>query len=421
MKNKIRQIIYDMRTQPVIAWVTVIGTALSIFLIMTVLMIQQVKIIPFAPEVHRGRMLYGIYLHVEYTDNQGGMSGGMAYETAAKLYGGLDGVEKTSYMQDGFMTVDVKGPANIKFSADNRNTDDVFWQVFEHPLVAGRYYTAAEVDAGRRVAVVTESVARRLFGSENPLGGHFLLDHNDFELVGVVADHSILADMAYGQVFSPISREAGRGDMFGNIMVALLPALDADPDAIRRQVKKRYAELDAVLAPMGRQTVYHGAPFGQDVIAAGVGGSNTTPDPSEGRTMRYAIYVIMLLVPAINLSSMLHSRMRRRIREIGVQRAFGCTRFRIVADIISENLIVTLMGGVIGLTAGILFALFYDGLYAAPGFVAMEAVHPSLSLLLNWRIITLAFGACFILNIISAAVPAWQASRLNPVEALNAK
>ena len=42
-------------------------------------------------------------------------------------------------------------------------------------------------------------------------------------------------------------------------------------------------------------------------------------------------------------------------------------------------------------------------------------------MLLNWRIIGIAFGSCFILNIISAAVPAWQAGRLNPVEAINAK
>ena len=63
MKTKLIQIIYDMRTQPVIAWVTVIGTALSIFLIMTVVMMQQVGIMSFAPESHRDRMLYGMFLH----------------------------------------------------------------------------------------------------------------------------------------------------------------------------------------------------------------------------------------------------------------------------------------------------------------------------------------------------------------------
>ncbi len=49
MKKQIKQILYDMRTQPLIAWVTVIGTALSIFLIMTVVMIESVGVMSFSP------------------------------------------------------------------------------------------------------------------------------------------------------------------------------------------------------------------------------------------------------------------------------------------------------------------------------------------------------------------------------------
>jgi len=134
--------------------------------------------------------------------------------------------------------------------------------------------------------------------------------------------------------------------------------------------------------------------------------------------MRYMLYAILLIVPAINLSSMLHSRLRHRVSEIGVRRSFGCTRARIISDIIAENFIVTVIGGILGFILCILFAEFYDGLYTDS---YGTAVRPALSLLLNIKIIAIAFGTCFILNIISAAVPAWQASRLNPVEAINAK
>lgn len=419
MKKKLIQIYYDMRTQPVVAWVTVIGTALSIFLIMTVMMMQQVKVISIKPESNRDRMLYGMFLHeMSIEAGRNNSSAGLSYEAAKTLYDGLEGVEEISYMCSELYYHDMKGTSGKKFTGEERRTDDGFWRVFDHELLAGRYYTADEVAAKSRVAVLSKSTARKLFGNDEPIGQHFELDHVDYEVIGVVADVSKLASMAYGEVYRPINSKASWGDEFGPFMAAMLIREGVDFEKIRDQVKGRYAVLDAQIAPNGNKTVYHGSPFDQETIAAGVSGSNVTPDTSSGRIMRGLIYAVLLLVPAINLSTMLHSRLRRRVSELGVRRAFGCTRRRIISDIIGENFIVTAIGGLIGLGAGILFALFYDGLYTSS---SGEAVRPALGLLLNWRILASAFGVCFILNILSASVPAWQASRLNPVEAINAK
>lgn len=419
MKTKLIQIIYDMRTQPVIAWVTVIGTALSIFLIMTVVMMQQVGIMSFAPESHRDRMLYGMFLHKQSLENgNDNRSAGLSYESAKKLYGELDGVEEISYQYTDLDRYDAKGTTGGKFTVDTRQTDDGFWRVFDHKLLDGRYYDADEVAAKRRVAVLSEATARKLFGGENAVGQHFELDHNDYEVIGVVANSSILASMAYGEVFVPADYDKEWTTGMGPFMAAMLIKEGVKFDDIRRQVKTRYAEYDSEIKSEGMKTVYHESPFDQEVINTGHRGSNITPDTSSSRMMRYIIYAILLIVPAINLSSMLHSRLRRRVSEIGVRRAFGCTRARIITDIIAENLVVTVVGGMIGFALGIVFAQCYDGLYTDP---TGTAARPALSMLLNWRIIGIAFGSCFILNIISAAVPAWQAGRLNPVEAINAK
>lgn len=417
MKTKIAKILYDMRTQPVIGWVTVIGTALSIFLIMVVVMMQQVSVLSFAPETHRDRMLYGMYIHTKGKGHQGETSGGMSYELAARLYGGLDGVEDISFSSNGITPYDAKGTTDRAISVDGKETDDAFWRIYDFELLEGRYYNEAEVNAGSHVAVISESAARRLFGNENPIGQHFTLEEEDFEVIGVTGDVSKLASMAYGEVFTPISKQSW-DPLFGDFIASMLVESGTDFSLIRDQVKRRYAELDSELASEERETVYHGSPFDQETIASGVGGSNTTPDPESGRQIRMIIYIILLIVPAINLSSMLHSRLRHRVNEIGVQRAFGCTRRRIIADIINESLLVTLAGGIIGLLAAIVFAMCYGGLYSDFGDAA---VSPSLEMLLRPQTFAYALGACFILNILSAAVPAWQASRLNPVEALNAR
>ena len=397
MKKQIKQILYDMRTQPLIAWVTVIGTALSIFLIMTVVMIESVGVMSFSPESNRDRMLYGMYVHINKPNGSGG-SGSMSYKCAERLYANLKGVEAISFQSDGAEHLDI----------------------FDHKLLEGRLFSKEEVEAGSKLAVVSSSTARRLFGPENAIGRHFMLDHNDTEVIGVVEDSSPLAEWAYGEVFRPIdviSSDEWGGGYFGNIAAAIFVEDGIDLESVRDQVKNRYAEFASELKAEGRDIIYHGAPFTQQVYADGIPGSNNTPDNSADRAINVAVLVILLLVPAINLSSMLHSRLRRRINDLGVRRAFGCTRGRIVRDIIGENFIVTLAGGLIGLGAGVLFALFYDGVFTVGG----ESVHPSLSMLLNFRIIFSAFAACFILNIISAAIPAWQAARMNPVNAINAK
>ncbi len=416
MKNKIRQIIYDLRTQPVIGWVTIIGTALSIFLIMVVVMMQQVTILSLAPETKRDRMLYGMYIHVE---GEGGSTGSssMSYDLAKKLYGDLDGIEEISFHSEWLTPTDAKGTTGKPYTVDVHRTDDGFWRVYEFDLLKGRFYDAAEVEAKRNLAVITESTARNLFGDDDVIGQHFMLDHNDFEVIGVVADVSKFATMAYGEVFTPLSTESW-DDVFGETAAAMLIKPGVDFEYIRNQVKGRYAVVDGELANDNRKTVYHEAPFDQETIASGVGGSNITPDTKTGRYTRLAIYIILLIVPAINLSSMLHSRLRRRVNEIGIRRAFGCTRKRIITDILSESFIITLVGGVIGLLSAIIFALSYGGLVSDFG---SADINPSLSMLIRPQIFAFALGACFILNIISAAVPAWQASRLNPVEAINTK
>lgn len=422
MKSKILQILYDLKHQPVISGVTLIGTSLSIFLIMIVVMIQQVPVLPFAPESNRPRLLLGANIHMKTNGGKGDMSAGLSQYTARKLYDGLDGVKHVTYFQNYGDKVDVMGPTGELILVKTRHADSEYFNVFDHALLKGRYYTKAESDALLNVAVISESTAFKLFGDANPIGQTFQYAFKPYKVVGVVKDSSPLATLGSGDIFIPTSADDNGicwNKVMGSLAAAMVVEDGVDFDHVRNQVKARYAELSSEVAPDGMEAVYHEQPYDIHTIAAGIGGSNQTPDTTTGKRIRLLIYAVLLLVPAINLSSMLHSRMRRRVSEIGVRRAFGCTRSRIITDIISENLIVTIIGGIIGFLFGLIFASSFEGLYATSTSLG-SGVTPSLSTLLNWKIIVTALGVCFLLNIISAAVPAWQASRVNVVEAINA-
>ena len=425
MKQKIRQIIYDIRRQPVIGSVTIIATALSVFLFMVVAITARVKVVPFAPESCRDRLLLGQYLHIQKIDDDGYNSyARLNYYPAQKLYGGLDGVERVSYMWPYLISRVVKGTTGKSFSVQIRGVDSEFFKIFDHSLVSGRYFNSAETDANMPVVVISESTARKAFGTTDCKGKTLLVNHRKYTVVGVVKDSSYLATTACGDIFiatGPVnSPKSDMHDYFGEFSAALLVKDGVDFEYIREQVRGRYAELNTELAGLGWKAVYHQAPYDQKAIASGEVYSNGDPEFSQQERERNVLYAILLLLPAINLSTLLHSRMRKRVNEIGVRRAFGCTRAKVIEEIISENFIFTLLGGFIGLALGIIFALTYSGLYENMESAGMSMT-PAISAVINVGTILIAVAVCFILNLISASVPAWQASRLNPVEAINAK
>ena len=86
--NFIKNIWSDIKEQPMLSGVSIIGTALAIFLIMVVVMLQEVKVAPFAPESNRERLLYADYASI-YNLKDGpdwNSNGGMSVELAERLY-----------------------------------------------------------------------------------------------------------------------------------------------------------------------------------------------------------------------------------------------------------------------------------------------------------------------------------------------
>lgn len=422
--NKIRQIRYDMRHQSVVTWVTLVGTALSVFLLMTVISLEQLNTMPFAPESNRPRPLYGQNFHISGIGNNEDSSAGLSYTMAGKLYVGLKGVAISSRMNIDAWNAEAEGPTEKPVTASTRKVDENFWKIFDHTLIDGRYFDKAEVDDNSNVAVLSESMARNLFGDAKAVGSEFMLSFKPYKVVGLVADHSALARQAAADIFIPMSHASaawwGESGMFGDVAVALLLADGTTPRALRDQVKARYAQVATELAPEELQPVYHEAPYDVATVVNGAYGSNSTPDTSGTERVRLITYALLLLLPAINLSSMLHSRIRRRVGEFGIRRAFGCTRMRIVRDIISENFIITLLGAIVGWMLALLFMSSYTGLYSS-GWLGIVGDTPTLGMLLNWRMVLAVIAVCFIINILSASVPALQASRLNTVDAINGR
>lgn len=428
IKQYFNQAIAQLRQHPLISLVSVLGTALAIFLIMLVVMLQQVKVAPFSPESNRDRFLHVQSMSIANKEwGEGNTSNGpMGVKTAEACFKQLTLPEAVTIYGCMVVATPVSMPKTPAISADLRQTDAVYWHVFDFAFTDGKPYDQATFEASRPVAVMTESIARALFGTIQATGREFLLNHAPYQVVGVVKDVSPLATTAYGQVWVPytstdFTKETWSDEHMGMMCVTLLARNRDDFDAIRAECEKLRQQYDRIIADGGYNLVYRNRPYNQEKQAIAFV-ANEEPDLSAHRRQRVMMFAILLLVPAINLSSMTHSRLRQRVAEIGVRRSFGCTRMEMVWQIIAENLVVTLMAGAVGLLFSLAFAYWGNALlFAQPFSQTLNAPDVSLSILLHTSTFVYALGFCFLLNLLSSGLPAWRASRISIVDAIGGR
>ena len=425
----IKQALVQLRQAPLISIINVVGTALAIFLIMLVVMMQQVKTAPFAPESNRDRFLHVHYMTISKRDwGEGNSSNGpMSLQTAKELYVSLKSPETVTVYGCQTITIPVSLPKQASTNFDLRQTDDAYWKVFDFKFINGKPYDKATFDAAIPVAVLSESVARVVFGTtEGIVGKEFLLNHAPYQVCGVVKDVSTLATNAYGQLWIPytaggLDKEVWSDNHMGMMSCTILAKSRNDFDIIREEANRRLEAYNKVIGENDWKIVSRNRPYDQEKQAIAFA-ANWEPDLPAHRRQQFIIFMILLIVPAINISSMTQSRLRQRVSEIGVRRAFGSTRTEIMMQIIAENFTITLIAGALGMVMSVIFAIVGSSMIFAQEFSdSIVLPEVDITMLLQLDTFLWAFFFCFVLNLLSSGLPAWQASRIGIMNAINGK
>ena len=150
-------------------------------------------------------------------------------------------------------------------------------------------------------------------------------------------------------------------------------------------------------------------------------------EPDIPGIIRGILYMLLalLFIPAMNLCGMISSRMDERMSELGVRKAYGATNAGLISQILTENLLLTLVGGAVGLALAYLIALTGgDWVYHLfDNFVMPGGVNPSytVEMLFNPTLFLSVFGLCVILNLISALVPTILALRHTIIYSIQSK
>ena len=425
MMQTIRQAFTILKQNPLLSTISILGTAFAITMIMAIVITWQTKYADLEPEVNRSRCLYFSAMHVQGKENKDWNNFGKPSAAFMKeCIQSLPEVEACT----AFSTADVAlvslTDGNNRLKVDAMSTDPDFWKIFKLQFLDGRSFTEAERGGDMQSVVISASVARKLFGTTEAAGRQMLLNREVVRIIGVVKDISVTAKDAYAQVWSMYhSNElnvTGWWSYNGNRTIAVLARTPDDFPAIKQGVEKRVKDVNAGLEQ--RQIDIMEQP---DNIVAHV--NHVWSNIGPNLPMLYLQYgialLIILLVPSLNLCGLSNSRMQQRVSELGVRKAFGATDGTLVRQILNENLVLTLIGGVVGL----IFS--YLAVYAMRTWLFTNSDNIGtagdfslrMGALFSPAVFVLAFVFCLLINLLSAGLPAWLATRRTIVDSLNDK
>lgn len=265
-------------------------------------------------------------------------------------------------------------------------------QVFVRSVGRGSYLTSSDVDTARRVAVLGSTVARTLFGDRDPIGRQVSVAGVRFRVVGVFAPlgQSLGVDRD-DEVHIPVTT-AHR--LYGTNRIDGIAVKAPDRENIDELGNRIVAELSERHPDTEFSAVTQEQILGVlgDILGVLTG-------------VLAAIAGISLLVGGVGVSNIMLVSVRERTREIGLRKAVGARPRDIGVQFLLEAVLLTTLGGVLGMAVGIGASLLVGAFSPVPAAI-------------TWWSLTLAFGVSASVGIVFGVVPAQRAGRLDPVVAL---
>ena len=426
----LKQTLALIREEKLYSAMYIAGTALAVAFVMLIAEVYYVKVADIAPEVHRSTTYYlddmTLLNKEDYIEN-------IHYEMYRDLFQKMQTPEciaaEMEMWSNTLFGITLADSVH-KYSVKGRLTDTGFFRIYQFHFIEGAPFTQDDFDAGRNVAVITEELRDLIFGhGQETVGKTVSVGNVEWRVCGVIETPSVLMEQAAADVYVMYSA-VGINQLYTTDWHGLPLALCFSVPSSRRTafidelkaVEARYNAVhrDQPVDVTARVTTYH-----HQVLESFGYMFGSYSDSSYWWLTPVMLLLLLLIVPALNLRGMVASRMERRLPEMAIRQAFGAKRCWLLSQVVTENMVLTLMGGFVGLCLAWtalygwrdwVFYILSDNrsLYAATPIIRGE-------MLFGPAIFLVALMVCMVLNVLAATVPAWWSLKKPIVESMMLK
>lgn len=286
--------------------------------------------------------------------------------------------------------------------------DSTLFDIFSYKVLKGEVLTAVK-DPGK--IVLTKTAAARYFGNADPIGKTLSAGDNTFEVTGIIEDVPSNSHFRFDAVSARnnLPKQLGSWGNFGVFTYLLFPQ-NYDVKAFETKIQGMYdAHMKTIFEPLKIKIEYILEPITKIHLY-----STNPGEPEPTGSITYVIIfgivaLFLILIAAMNYMNLSTARSSRRAREVGLRKVVGSRRGPLVAQFLSESVILTLISLLLSIILLIILL---------PKFNLLAGKSFNLSTLVSPIVIISVLGIVLLTGILGGSYPAFFLSRFSPLTVL---